>query len=37
MATTFSEDGFTLRRTAIALAVGLALFAAGVVIEERRR
>ena len=37
MATTFSKDGFTLRKTAISIAVGLALFAAGIAVEEWRR
>jgi hypothetical protein len=33
----FRGGDFSLHRTAIAIAVGLALFAAGVTVEERRR
>jgi len=33
----FPAGDFSLQRTAIAIAVGLALFAAGVAVEERRR
>jgi len=36
MAIAVPGGGFTLRRTAIVIAVGLALFAAGVVVERGR-